>query len=82
MKCRDCGAPFDLASQNYYDNLCPSCVEDERTWPLCHKCSEKVSPDNMTSIEVGGSMLNPGTEYVPAHEECAEDHLPPGFVEP
>jgi Zn finger protein HypA/HybF involved in hydrogenase expression len=29
IECRECGAEFDLARQNYYDNLCPKCHAEE-----------------------------------------------------
>lgn len=25
VTCRDCGHEFDLARQDYYDNICPNC---------------------------------------------------------
>lgn len=25
IECRECGTPFNLGVQDYYDNLCPRC---------------------------------------------------------
>jgi DNA-directed RNA polymerase subunit RPC12/RpoP len=82
LDCRDCGRTFDLAAQNYYDQVCPECVDDERTWPLCFKCSERVGPEDRTPIKVTGGLMDNDTAKVPAHEECAADHTPPGNVRP
>jgi DNA-directed RNA polymerase subunit RPC12/RpoP len=28
IACRECGATFNLAFQEYYDNRCPDCVDE------------------------------------------------------
>lgn len=81
VECRRCGNRFDLANQVYYDNLCPSCVADdepERLWNRCAKCNDKIHPDNETSVKLRGAARDPTWVYLPAHEECAEDHTPRG----
>jgi Zn finger protein HypA/HybF involved in hydrogenase expression len=30
IECRECSAQFDLARQNYYDNLCPECKHEKQ----------------------------------------------------
>jgi|GEM_PF-1203712 hypothetical protein len=44
--CRKCGAQFDLARQNYYDTLCPSCVkadDPERTFGTSLKATGRLT---------------------------------------
>lgn len=88
LTCRECGAQFDLAQQNYYDNLCPSCIknkdnhDEKRTWNGCHVCGEKVSPDEETAIKVRGAARDPTWVYMPAHPDCADDHTPRGVHRP
>ena len=73
-ECRDCGATFDLARQHYYDNRCPSCVEDEdpeRTWPMCAKCDGRVPPDEQDTTKTYTEGV--GYETLTVHEACAVD---------
>lgn len=49
IDCRNCGAPFDLARQYYYEDLCPSCKKekdgDDAVDPVvgkCHVCGDEV----------------------------------------
>lgn len=73
IDCRSCGETFDLSKQNYYDNLCPSCIEEqepERNWPLCMECDERIPPDERDSKTVRGAARDPATVQVPVHESC------------
>lgn len=53
-ECRECGAEFNLAAQYYYDNLCPSCKQDQdgkkTSWPACPICESRFEPN--TGIDV------------------------------
>lgn len=70
IECRECGSEFNLAAQHYYDNLCPSCQEDSRTWPGCARCSDRVPPGERTHITVQGARRDPSTVRLPVHEDC------------
>lgn len=73
VECRKCGTEFDLALQNYYDNLCPSCMDEEnpeRKWPGCMECGEKIPPDERATKTVRGAARDPATVSVPVHEDC------------
>ncbi len=75
IECRKCGTEFDLAAQNYYDNLCPSCVSNEnpeRTWPVCIECEQKIPPYRREYKTVRGAARDPSTVKVPVHENCKE----------
>lgn len=74
IECSNCGRQFDLAQQNYYSGLCPSCQKDENprsTWPSCFICSDRAPPDERESVKVTGRT---GTEHLPAHTGCAEGY--------
>lgn len=73
VECRKCGSTFRIDDVWYYDNLCPPCMieegEEERTWPGCAECGERIPPDEMATTLV----LNRGTgerEAVPVHAGC------------
>lgn len=70
--CRECGATFDLAAQNYYDNVCPSCVDEERTWPLCAACSKRVDPDEAVRKFVNPKGSAAGG-YLTYHPGCVPE---------
>lgn len=72
--CRNCGAEFDLARQNYYDNICPSCLkeeEPERTWPSCASCGDKIPPGEREYKTV--AERRGGTSQLPIHADCKDD---------
>lgn len=74
IECRECGQTFDLSAQNYYDNLCPTCVAEERperTWPICVACDDRIPPEERAYRTVRGAARDPSTVQVPVHEECA-----------
>lgn len=74
--CRECGSAFDLAAQPYYDSLCPDCVEPERKRHLCFNCSERIPPEELTSVGlVNRSGRRAGQkDYVAVHEgECESE---------
>lgn len=76
IECRNCGNKFDLNTQNYYDNICPSCMkeeEPERTWPICTECDEKIPPDERAYKTVRGAARDPSTVRLPVHEDCKPD---------
>lgn len=71
IECRECGRKFDLAAQNYYDNLCPACVREsdpDRTWPMCWECSERVPPDERATVRLPPAARDPGPVPVTVHE--------------
>jgi NMD protein affecting ribosome stability and mRNA decay len=77
VECRECGARFDLVKQVYYDNLCPSCMDEEnpeRNWPICAECDERIPPDEQASKTVEGGRRDPSAVSLPVHEDCR----PPG----
>jgi hypothetical protein len=71
-ECRECGTTFDLAMQNYYDALCPSCIPPERTWPRCIECDDKVPPDERTQVTVPGAARDPRTVKLTVHKSCED----------
>lgn len=76
VDCRECGRTFDLARQNYYDNLCPSCMEKEnpeRTWPRCTECDDPIPPEKRAYKTVRGAARDPSTVRLPVHEGCKPD---------
>lgn len=76
VECRSCGQEFDLALQNYYDNVCPPCMEDEepeRTWPRCTGCDKRIPPDERAYRTVRGAARDPTTVRLPYHEDCKPD---------
>lgn len=75
-ECRECGETFNLAAQNYYDNLCPACVEPERSWPICMECDERIPPDERAHKTVRGAARDPATVRVAIHESCKSNSRP------
>lgn len=70
IDCRDCGATFNLAAQFYYTNLCPDCVEDERSKPVCPRCDERIDDDEGTYTQ---TRTLHGSETIFVHEDCEDD---------
>ncbi len=74
VQCRDCGTSFNLDAQWYYDNLCPSCKAEqdgeEKTWPSCIFCGDKIPPEGRTSTTVTNRSMRGGSERVTVHEDC------------
>lgn len=73
VECRDCGRPFNLAAQSYYDNRCPECVAadaPERTWPGCMRCGERIPPDERATVTIGPQAPGQTAESVPVHKRC------------
>lgn len=73
--CRDCDKVFDLEAQNYFDNICPNCIEDEeKTWGKCAECRKKIPPEEETLTQKRWRTgMGVKTEMVITHEgECAE----------
>jgi len=64
--CRECGYEFDLARQQYDDNLCPSCKTKDNvwtTWTPCIVCDNRAPSDQMEYVSV--SIRGFGTDRVP-----------------
>lgn len=81
VECRECETEFDLARQNYYDNICPKCLkeeEPERTWDRCVRCDDPIPPTEKTTITVRGAARDPATVSLPVHKRCKrpEDERP------
>jgi len=76
--CSDCDQEFDLARQHYYDNVCPSCMEDEseeeefRSWRKCTACSMRVPTDEAGSATSRGRT---GTERVLVCSEGCKERI-------
>jgi hypothetical protein len=68
-ECRECGVKFDLANQPYYDDRCPKCMDEKRTWPPCGVCGGRVPPNERATTVVGGTFTP--SERVVAHKRCA-----------
>lgn len=78
IECRECGNKFDLNSQHYYDNICPSCLrekgddEAKRTWKGCVDCQQKINPANLT-YEYRGRGTD--KERLPVHSgQCPDEN--------
>lgn len=74
-ECRECGTPFNLSAQWYYDNLCPECKAEqdgeETTWPVCVQCGEKYPPDEGRLTRIANPSLPGGSERVIVCGDCA-----------
>jgi hypothetical protein len=74
--CRECGAPFNMDQQPYYDYYCPSCMREkdpQRLARSCAECGDDVMPDDVLSVSIPeppGSRRAGRRAHLPV---CSED---------
>lgn len=73
VSCRNCGAVFDLATQWYYDEICPSCkaevATEASTHPVCCYCNERYDPADGVVARVQNRGMPGSAERV---EVCSQ----------
>lgn len=72
IECSECGSQFDLARQNYYDSKCPSCVDNERSWPSCIRCQDRFDPDEGVYAHLTGGP-EPNETVLACSDECKRE---------
>jgi hypothetical protein len=71
-ECRNCSAEFDLARQHYYDDQCPSCVDEDRASISCTACSNEMPRDEVSYAVHKGRH---GSETVPVCSAGCKAHI-------
>lgn len=82
VECRECGSRFDLSVQPYYDNCCPSCMEEEAPERLkrwCARCNERYERgegESVTIVSMTGERAHVGVCSEACKNKMKHRHRP------